>query len=387
MLALGQLEKAQFENIAGNPGTALAVGRVWCDITTPSAGIMKFYDGTATQQFMSTSGSFAGASSIADGSNNLLWLDDPSRIFNLGVKTSVAANAMTFTIQTKALANPSAASPVYIPFRVATSATGQYVLRAVTSALTITIPQFATLGNVQSPNPQYIYLCAIDNAGTVELALIGSRYDLDEGSVINTTILNASSLDWNTLYSTTARTGVAFKVLARIKQTQGTVGTWTSNSTEISLSNGRDWPRSSTSKNDLTFSIFGTTASGTSVFYKRIDDRMFVKGYFKQGTTNGALFSVGLPTNYNIDFQKIAGPGNGAMFGTGHQMGGASAGLFTNGFGLVCFSDLVNQSTVYLGYRDNAAFGFQKDIGTTIGTLNFGTTFNFDFPVEHWRSY
>lgn len=48
---LGQLERAQYENVVGNPVTALAVGRFWADITSPTAAIPKFYNGSATFQF------------------------------------------------------------------------------------------------------------------------------------------------------------------------------------------------------------------------------------------------------------------------------------------------------------------------------------------------
>lgn len=47
----GQLEIAQLENVSGNPGSALAVGRVWVDITNPTRGVPKYYDGNTVRNF------------------------------------------------------------------------------------------------------------------------------------------------------------------------------------------------------------------------------------------------------------------------------------------------------------------------------------------------
>ena len=68
---------------------------------------------------------------------------------------------------------------------------------------------------------------AIDNAGTVELAVINiaGGNDLSETGVINTTAVSASSTSSTVFYSTTARTGVAYRVVGSVTAVN-TAGAW-----------------------------------------------------------------------------------------------------------------------------------------------------------------
>lgn len=68
----------------------------------------------------------------------------------------------------------------------------------------------------------------IDNAGTIELAVVNlaGGVNLDETTLINTTALSASSTAANVIYSTTARTGVPFRVVGFVDSTQATAGTY-----------------------------------------------------------------------------------------------------------------------------------------------------------------
>lgn len=71
---------------------------------------------------------------------------------------------------------------------------------------------------------------AINNSGTVELAVvnIAGGNNLDETTLISTTAEGgAGAADSNNvIYSTTARSNVAFRVVGAIISTQSTAGTW-----------------------------------------------------------------------------------------------------------------------------------------------------------------
>jgi hypothetical protein len=105
----------------------------------------------------------------------------------------------------------------------------------VTSALSITVSSGSTLGTV-SAQPQYVYVYALDNAGTVELAVSGQRI-FDEGSLQTTTAEggagNADS--GNVLYSTTARSNVPIRFIGRVLSTQSTAGTWATTPSEVTV--------------------------------------------------------------------------------------------------------------------------------------------------------
>jgi hypothetical protein len=154
---------------------------------------------------------------------------------NLGIAASVAANALTIALKQADGTDASAGSPVKIGFRNSTATTGQYAQRTVTSSLSITVSSGSTLGHANSV-ARYIFVYAIDNAGTVELAVSSALYD--DGSVVTTTAEGgAGAADAiNTIYSTTARTDVALRLICRVLNPgQATAGTYASAMTEVSL--------------------------------------------------------------------------------------------------------------------------------------------------------
>ncbi len=163
------------------------------------------------------------------GSSSTIWAVRDSSEFacNYSLSCSVNASTHTLTIALKDSggSDASAASPIKIAFRDSTLTTGTYPVRSVTSALSMIVSSGSTLGHV-SAVPDYIYVYAIDNAGTVELAISSIR--LDEGGVYTSVAEGASgAADSRTvLYSTTARTSKAIRLLGRLLSTKTTAGTW-----------------------------------------------------------------------------------------------------------------------------------------------------------------
>jgi hypothetical protein len=154
-------------------------------------------------------------------------------MINGKVVASVASNALTLAIKTLAGADASAQDPVLFVFGNATKATGDYVVYRVSAALSITISSSATLGHV-SARDQQIILSAIDNAGTVELAVSCKLFD-QSVRLQSTTAMSGSATDPTVLYSTTARTNVAWYPIARCVSNQTTAGTWAATPTQIDL--------------------------------------------------------------------------------------------------------------------------------------------------------
>jgi hypothetical protein len=157
-------------------------------------------------------------------------------ISNLGIATSVASSALTIALKQADGTNPSTgASAVKIGFRNSTVATGTYNQRSVTAALSTVISSGSTAG-MASGVDHYLYVGALDNSGTVELCW--SLTPWDEGALITTTAEGgAGAADSNAvIYSTTARTSVPSRILARLKVNEATAGTWATNASEIALS-------------------------------------------------------------------------------------------------------------------------------------------------------
>lgn len=160
--------------------------------------------------------------------------DQSYEITNLTLTATVAASALTVALKTKAGTDPAGGDVVKIGFRSATAATGTYVQRSVSAALSVVVSSGSTLGHASGTNA-YIYVYAIDNAGTVELAVSSQLFD--EGTRQSTTAEGgAGASDASTvIYSTTARTTIGIRLIGRLLSNQTVAGTWDVAISEISL--------------------------------------------------------------------------------------------------------------------------------------------------------
>ena len=159
-----------------------------------------FIDTTSTAQLRDVSKSVDGGASI------------------ISIDASVASNILTCTL-----------NPVSLDFRSATIGSGAINMRTAPVAITVAVPSTATLGTFDGVLARLI-LIAIDNAGTVELAIANwkSTAALDESSLISTTTISTGADSANTFYSTTGRSNVPYRVVGFVEVTQVTAGTWVS---------------------------------------------------------------------------------------------------------------------------------------------------------------
>lgn len=155
----------------------------------------------------------------------------PDFIENLGIDVSVAAGAATVAIKRKdGTSDPISSDVTKIAFRLATLATGGYSILSISSALSMVVTSGATLGTVSAVKSR-IYVHAINNSGTPEVALSGRIWPSDE--LVSTTAMSSGADSASVLYSTTARSNVPVQYLGEFDSTQATAGTWASEPTKI----------------------------------------------------------------------------------------------------------------------------------------------------------
>lgn len=179
-------------------------------------------------------------------------------ISNLGLATSVAANALTIALKQKdGTTDPAVGTgAVKLGMRSSTLTSGLYNQRSATAATSLVISSGSTLGQTNAV-PATIYIYLIDNAGTPELAVSGSIFS--ENRVISTTAEGgggAADLS-SVMYSTTARSNVPFRLVGKLVNTQTTAGTWASAGTVLSVGNYGTL----ISANDMGIRYSGTTSS------------------------------------------------------------------------------------------------------------------------------
>jgi microcystin-dependent protein len=154
----------------------------------------------------------------------------------VGLACSVAGNALTIALkQADGVSDPSTgASAVKIAFRSTTTTAGSHTEVSATSATSITVSSGSTLGHT-SAKTHYIWVYAINNSGTIELAVSSTLQDTN--TVITTTAEGGTGTadSASVVYSTTSRTNVAARLIGRLQSNQTTAGTWAAVPTQISL--------------------------------------------------------------------------------------------------------------------------------------------------------
>ena len=156
---------------------------------------------------------------------------NPDYASNYSLTATVASSALTISLKNAAGANAAAGDPAGFAFRSATLASGDNSLVKLTGSLSGVVASGATLGHTNAvENP--IFVGVLNNAGTLELCW--STTPWDEGERITTTAAGAGSTSASLIYSTSARTNVASKIVGKLLSTQTTAGTWAAVPTNIS---------------------------------------------------------------------------------------------------------------------------------------------------------
>lgn len=173
------------------------------------------------------------------------------------IAASVASNALTVSI-----------NPTTLDFRSTTLTDGTPVTRTLTSAASLVVPSGATLGTVNATSAR-LAIIAIDNAGTLEAAIVNlaGGNNLDETTLISTTAISTSADSSNVIYSTTARTNVAFRVVGFIDISEATAGTWATAPTLVQGTGGQALAALSSLGYGQTWqSVSGSRAVGTTYY-------------------------------------------------------------------------------------------------------------------------
>ena len=194
----------------------------------------------------------------------------PNDAKNYTIATSVGGSALSVFLKNEAASDPSTGKPCIFAMRSSTAATGTYSLISATTATSVVIPSGATLGMLSAVD-SYIYVYALDNAGTIDLGVSCKKFD--DGSVVSTTAISGAATSAEVMYSTSGLTSRPCRLIGRIKSNQTTAGTYVANATEISLGttfltgsvvgqvNGVNLPAGYVGEK-----ISGTTTSSTQVF-------------------------------------------------------------------------------------------------------------------------
>jgi len=195
-------------------GSGLTILQGGADITTELNGTLQVYMLTST------------TSEVRNYQRAVI--DNGARQLQ-SVSATVASSALTI-----------GALPLTLEFRSTTAGDGTHSTVSGTPA-NLVISAGSTLGTVNAVQSR-IAILAINNAGTIEIAAVNAAggVNLDETDLISTTAEGgAGAADSATvIYSTTARTNVAYRVIGYVESTQATAGTWATAPSKVQPAGG-----------------------------------------------------------------------------------------------------------------------------------------------------
>jgi len=209
------------------------------------------------------------------------------------ISASVAASALTIT-----------ASALNLDFRSTTLGSGT-VTKVIGTPANLVISSGSTLGTVNATQSRIVVI-ALNNAGTIELAAvnISGGNQLDETNLITTTAEGGAGAadSANVIYSTTARTSVAYRVIGYIESTQATAGTWATAPSTIQGYGGQALNAMSSVGYGQTWQLLtGSRAIGTT-YYNTTGKPIMIAAIFANNSTNQ---DVGFTVNgVNIGFDR-----------------------------------------------------------------------------------
>ena len=238
----------------------------------------------------------------------------PSEVGIQSISASAASSALTIS-----------ASSLSLDFRSTTLTSGTVTTVSGTPA-NLVVPSTATLGTVSAVQSRLIVL-ALNNAGTIELAVvnISGGTDLTETGLISTTAISASATSASVIYSTTARTSVAYRVIGYIESTQATAGTWATTPSTIQGCGGQALTAMSSLGYGQVWSN-PTRAAGTT-YYNTSGKPRFVVAQVQPsgGSSSAATWTVAgvsisgatatsIPTGLYMPMPVIVPPGQSYLF-------------------------------------------------------------------------
>lgn len=204
------------------------------------------------------------------------------------ISASVSSSALTIS-----------ASALALDFRSNTLGSGTVTTVTGTPA-NLVISSGSTLGTVNNVASRIVVI-ALNNAGTIELAAvnISGGNQLDETNLITTTAEGgAGGADSaSTIYSATARTSVAYRVIGFIDSTQATAGTWATAPSTIQGVGGQALAALSSIGYGQTWQSV-SRVSGTT-YYNTTGKPILCQYTFNGGASLSGVFVVGgfsLPT-------------------------------------------------------------------------------------------
>lgn len=194
---------------------------------------------------------------------------------NFSLAASTNGTVLTVTVNDASGATPTAASPIRIPFRSATAATGTITYDTVATGLTInTFAAGASLGCANSTACR-LWVVAFDNAGTAVLSLFNASntaqcFPINEGVVQSSTAMTGAATSAGVFYTPNGTTlaSKAVRILGYVEYNASglaTAGTYATGPNFIQAFGGSITPPCRPTGNTVQFTVTNSATTSTSI--------------------------------------------------------------------------------------------------------------------------
>jgi len=231
-----------------------------------------------------------GLKANADGSGAIQVGGSDAIVIGTDLSLNMALPIQSLSASVAASALTISTGLLLLSFRSATLTSGATTTASGTPT-SLVVPSGATLGTVNAVQSRIIVL-ALNNAGTIELAVvnIAGGTNLTETGVISTTAISAGATSASVVYSTTARTNVAYRVIGYIESTQATAGAWATAPSTIQGQGGQALTAMSSLGYSQTWQTVTGSRAASTTYYNTTGRPIFVSvGCQNSG---GAVFTV-----------------------------------------------------------------------------------------------
>jgi hypothetical protein len=226
-LAVNGLTAKAIRKISSGTDVALSAGDI-----EEAVRYVVVYDSAANSSagawiIVGSSASVAAATTSAAG----IVEQQFNTLYNIGLTCSVAASALTIALKDAEGNDPSASSPVIIPFRNVTAGTGTPSYLTVTAATSLVISSGSTMG-FTSGTIGRLWIVGFNDGGTFRLGAVNclsgvTIMALRDGIYSSTAEGGAGGADTaQVIYTGTAVTSKAMVILGYLEATEATAGTW-----------------------------------------------------------------------------------------------------------------------------------------------------------------
>jgi hypothetical protein len=289
---------------------------------------------------------------------NLNGVPGLTEINNVQLNATVSGNALTISLKDRNGNDPSTASPIVLAFADPTIAGGDPVIRAITSALSITVPSTATIGTV-SGQAARLWIGLFDNAGTPVLGVYNSLNSTgpsiacwDETSPATGTAIAGGSNTPQTWYTNGTVTSKSFRVLGYVEATEAVAGTWATAPSKVRLFGpGVKRPGDVVQEIASTIATGDTTASASFV-----------------ALTNNRIT---IPIQSSANVIKVEAAGNLGYNNAGSVSLQLSRGVVANTGLLGNLAQLSRTDNTSTGNNVSPAYMFDLDIPNTAGNVTY----------------